>query len=113
MPTIQLPKAAALLVERAKTAIGQVLSPHRDSVADTLTPAALGSIMRRADRGDIRAYLTLAEEMEEREPHYASVLATRKLGVSGAIPTVISPTDKADDLAIGDDLEQLVARPAF
>jgi phage gp29-like protein len=113
MPAIPLPKPAALLVEKAITRIGSILSPHRESVADTLTPARLATVMKAADRGDIKAYLTLAEEMEEREPHYASVLGTRKLGVSGAVPTVISPSDSPDDLAISDDLEQLVAQPEF
>ena len=112
MPLV-LPKAASLLAEKAVTAIGDILSPHREPIADSLTPARLGALMRDADRGDMRAYLTLAEEMEEREPHYASVLATRKLGVSGAVPTVIAPSDQPDDLAITEDLEQLVADPQF
>jgi phage gp29-like protein len=113
MAIVPIPKAASLLAEKALTAVGSILSPHRESVADTLTPLRMGNLMREADRGNITAYLTLAEEMEEREPHYASVLGTRKLGVSGSQPTVISPTDSPDDKAICDDLERLVADPLF
>ena len=34
------------------------------------------------------AYLVLAEEMEEKDPHYASVLGVRKRAVSGITPIV-------------------------
>lgn len=48
-----------------------------------LTPDRLDAILRRANQGDMHAFLTLAEEMEERDPHYGSVLQTRKLAVAG------------------------------
>lgn len=99
--------------EHARPEVGSVLSATRHSVADGLTPTTLGRIMRQADQGDIEAYLILAEEMEEREPHYASVLATRKLGVSGAPVTVEAASESAHDIAIAEDVEQLVRRPEF
>ena len=40
--------------------------------------------MASARAGDADDYLTLAEEIEERDLHYSSVLQTRKLAISGA-----------------------------
>lgn len=48
-----------------------------------LTPDRLDAILRQANQGDLDALLVLANEMEERDPHYASVLQTRKLSVVG------------------------------
>lgn len=63
------------------TGVRRAWSP--ESMVDGLTPDKLSAIMRSANQGDMDALLTLAEEMEERDPHYASVLATRKLAVAG------------------------------
>ena len=68
-------------------------------VATGLTPAGMASVLRdAAEGGDHDAYLTLAEEMEERDAHYSSVLGTRKRAVSG-LPVVIeagtAPTSSA------------------
>jgi phage gp29-like protein len=57
-------------------------------VTNGLTPVGLARVLRSAAEGDHEAYLTLAEEMEERDPHYASVLGTRKRAVSG-LPVVV------------------------
>src|SRR5207253_4210864 len=48
-----------------------------------LTPDRLDAILRQANQGDLDSFLVLAEEMEERDPHYGSVLQTRKLAVLG------------------------------
>jgi len=47
------------------------------SAASGLTPVKLASILRACDQGELREFLILAEEMEERDPHYFSVLGTR------------------------------------
>lgn len=73
----------------------------RESVASTLTPRRLAQVLRDAAEGDHDAYLTLAEEIEERELHYRSVLGTRKLAISGA-PLNVEPADdspKAKEIA--------------
>jgi phage gp29-like protein len=106
-------RTSTLTTEQARPAVGSILSPTRHSVADGLTPATLGRIMKQADAGNIEAYLVMAEEMEEREPHYASVLSTRKLGVAGAPVTVEAASDSAHDIAIAEDVEQLVGRAEF
>lgn len=108
------PRPSDLLREQARPTVGSVLSAHRQSVADTLTPAKMGALLRDADRGNMTAYLTLAEEMEERDPHYASVLGTRKLGVSGTAPSVVSASDDAHNTAIADHVEDaIVNAPVF
>jgi phage gp29-like protein len=66
------------------------------SIARGLTPEKLGTILQQVDDGsDPRDYLTLAEEMEERDPHYRSVLGTRKVSVQ-ALPLVVSAADPDD-----------------
>ncbi|WP_422662189.1 phage portal protein family protein [Phenylobacterium sp.] len=77
-----------------------------------LTPDRLAAIMRQADQGDMDAFLTLAEEMEERDPHYGSVLQTRKLAVVGLERQLVwAPGKEKDPLAeeIHEACGQLVA----
>lgn len=83
------------------------------SAADDLTPAKLTHILQQAKRGNGQAYLTLAEEMEERDMHYASVLGTRKLAVSGLEVRVDALSDEARDIEIADAVRELVDAPAF
>lgn len=63
------------------TGVRQAWNP--ETAVMGLTPDRLDAILREANHGDMRAFLTLAEEMEERDPHYGSVLQTRKLAVLG------------------------------
>lgn len=63
------------------------------TIASGLTPERLASIMRSSAEGDAHDYLTLAEEMEERDWHYASELGKRKLAVLGLDRTVLPPDD--------------------
>lgn len=58
------------------------------SVASGLTPQRLAGLLREVVRGDLHAYLILAEELEERYQHYASVLGTRKRAVSQIAPVL-------------------------
>ena len=60
------------------------------SIAAGMTPERLARILRAAADGDAHDYLTLAEEMEERELHYACELGKRKLAVLG-LDRVITP----------------------
>lgn len=107
-------KAGDLLKEQGRTSVGSVLTAQRKSEADALTPAKLGAILKQADQGNVTAYLTLADEMEERETHYRSVLSTRKLGVSGSPVTVESASDSAHDKALAEDVEATLAeKPEF
>ena len=88
---------------------------RHESVASGLTPQRLAAILRTADdgQGRQRDYLTLAEEMEERDPHYAAVLGVRKRAVSGLEPAVEAVTDDAGDVELADAVRELVREPAF
>lgn len=88
---------------------------RHESMATGLTPRRLASILRTAAEGDYQHddYLTLAEEMEERDPHYAAVLGVRKRAVSGLDPAVESATDDSADVQLADAVRDLVRRPEF
>jgi phage gp29-like protein len=79
-------------------------------VSSGLTPAGMARLLREAAEGDHTAYLSLAEEMEERDPHYASVLGTRKRAVSGLPVVIESASDDPGDVAIADGVRALFGR---
>jgi len=80
----------ALSQEVATPTIAGVRRTHEERVAVGLTPERLGTILRDAAEGNARAYLTLAEEMEERYLHYASQLQTRRLAIESVDFTIES-----------------------
>ncbi len=84
------------------------------SVATGLTPQRLARILRDCDAGDPEAFVILAEEMEEREPHYFSVLGMRKRAVSGVMPVVVAGSESARDLEIAGAVRRRIAEhPGF
>lgn len=86
----------------------------RDALAPGLTPARLRALLTAAVDGDAHAYLTLAEEMEERSPHYAAVLGVRKRAVLGLARKVEAASDDPAAVALADAVRaQLVTRPGF
>ena len=64
--------------EPAAPTLDGVRTIWTQTVASGLTPERLARLLQDAAEGSPEAYLTLAEEIEEREPHYRSVLGTRK-----------------------------------
>lgn len=85
-----------------------------DAVAPGLTPARLAGLLRAAVEGDAFAYLTLAEEMEERSPQYAAVLGTRKRAVLGLPYVLEAASDAPQDVALRDAVEtHLLKSPAY
>ena len=78
-----------------------------------LSTSNLLAWIRAANQGDHDAYLLLAEEMEERDPHYASVLSTRKRALLGLERKVESASDKRADKKLADAVRALIATPAF
>ncbi|HXG29257.1 MAG TPA: DUF935 domain-containing protein, partial [Nevskiales bacterium] len=83
------------------------------SIASGLTPEDLVSILQRAVENDAHDFLTLAEEMEERETHYGAVLGVRKQAVTGLDIIVESASDKTADVKLADEIRALIADPAF
>ncbi|MBU4318694.1 MAG: DUF935 domain-containing protein [Proteobacteria bacterium] len=99
--------------EVAAPSMTGVRSMWNESVASGLTPQRLASILLGAAQGDHNDYLTLAEEMEERDLHYACELGKRKLAVSKLPIVVESATDKETDKKLADAVRQLVKRAGF
>lgn len=80
------------LAQATVTGVRQPVGAH---ITRGLDPYRLGQIMREAEDGDPEAYLSMAEEIEEKDLHYLSVLGTRKRQVSQLDITVVA-SDNAD-----------------
>lgn len=87
--------------------------PITETIASTLTPERLATLMRDADAGDLHAYLTLAEEMEEREPQYRAALSQRKMASTSSDVIVEAASDDPIDVEIADAVRELVHADAF
>lgn len=87
-----------------------VRSPFAGYPADGLNPVRLARILRGADLGDPLAYFELAEQIEERDPHYAGVLGTRKRSVAQIDVTVDAASDSAQDVAMADMVRAWIDR---
>ena len=107
---IQYDKLTEELAAARTTGIRQI---WHQSVANGLTPQRLAGILRAAQEGSANDYLTLAEEMEERDLHYASVLGTRKMAVAGLSVRVEAASDDPEDVRRADQLKELVDSPEF
>ncbi|WP_374981167.1 DUF935 domain-containing protein [Pseudomonas solani] len=94
-------------------AIGAQMAYNTDTIATALDPSRLRSILQAAVTGDARDYLTLAEEMEEKDPHYASVLGTRKRAVAGLPIAVEAASTDPRDEEIAEAVRRLVEAPEF
>lgn len=93
----------------ANAHITSVRNPRPNSVASTITPQRLAGLLRSVvDGNNPQDYMTLAEEIEERDPHYASVLRTRKFAVASLDPSVEAASDDAADQMLADEVRQLM-----
>lgn len=79
-----------------------VRSPLSGHPADGLTPARLAAIHRAAAAGDTLRYYELAEDIEERDAHYAAVLGSRKRQVAQLPVTVEAAGDDAESIRHAD-----------
>jgi phage gp29-like protein len=86
---------------------------NAQTVASGLTPERLARIMRQAAEGDHREYVILAEEMEERDWHYAAALNQRKLAVLGLERIVEAASDDAQDQEIAEFIQAIVEDENF
>ena len=107
-------KKKALVKEFAAPSITGVRQAWQvDSVASALTPVRLAQVLQSANEGNDYDAMTLAEEMEEKEPHYGSVLGTRKRAVDGLDIVVESASEDKADEAIAEAVRQQTQRPEF
>lgn len=96
--------------EIAGPTLAGVRSPLSGYPADGLNPRRLANILREADSGEPLRYFELAEQIEERDLHYAGVLSTRKRQVSQLDITVEAASDDAGSVAQADMVRAWLAR---
>ncbi|MCF1433376.1 DUF935 family protein [Agrobacterium vitis] len=96
--------------EQAAPTVAGVRRPVGNHQAPGLTPPKLARILRESIDGDPERYLELAEDMEERNEHYAGVLGVRKRQVAGLEITVEAASDSADDVAAADLVRDVIGR---
>ncbi|MEM7046982.1 MAG: DUF935 domain-containing protein [Pseudomonadota bacterium] len=106
-------KTDTLRHEIAAPTLSGPRNPWHDNVAGGLTPIKLADMLKAAAEGDAHDYLTLAEQMEEADLHYASVLATRKRAIGGVDMTVRPASDKPADVKIAQAVRTLIENPRF
>jgi phage gp29-like protein len=95
-------KISAATLTGVRQAIGTLMTPGLD-------PCGLATLLLEAIDGDPMAYMQLAEEIEEKELQYASVLGTRKrqvaqLDITVTAPPGDDPIDKQITAAVQDEL---------
>jgi phage gp29-like protein len=96
---------------------GVTLSVMRAATTATawsgLTPARLATILRESATGAADDFLALAEEMEERDLHYASVMQTRRLSASGLTRVVVEAADSGPPVEHAEFLRGVVEDARF
>lgn len=91
-------KREDLTKEEATPTMSGVRSVMSSYQTGGLNPRRLAAIIQQANNGDATAYLELAEEVEEKDTHYVSVLGTRKRAVAQLDISVIPASDDKADI---------------
>ncbi len=103
-------KRAELRKEQAASQTVGVRSPIAGHPAANIDPTRMASILREAESGQPLQFLELAEVMEERDPHYAAVLGTRKRSVAQIDITVEAASDEPHHVAHADMVRDWLKR---
>ena len=106
-------RLADLKEEIATASLTGVRQVWSDAIANGMTPTRLAAVLQAAADGNPRDYLSLAEDIEERDLHYSSVLRTRKLAVSGLDAVVEAASDDANHQEQAEAVRELLRRPEF
>jgi len=109
-PNGQLMRPKELQREIAAPRMMSVRSIHSGHPANGMTAGRLGQMLLAAEQGDATAYLELAEDMEEKDLHYLSVLGTRKRAVAQLDITVEAASDSAEHKADAELVKQWLDR---
>lgn len=104
---------AELKREHAAPTTRGVRQPFGRHQAPGLTPGKLARVLRSAIDGDAESYLELAEDMEERDLHYAGVLAIRKRQVAGLEISVVAAGDDEESVRDADLVREVIGRDNF
>jgi len=100
-----------LTKEIAAPSMTGVRQVWQQSIAGGMTPERLAAILQSAADGNADDYLTLAEDMEEREWHYGGVLSQRKRAVSGLQLKVHAASQHSGDLELAEHVRTLLDTP--
>ncbi|WP_420884546.1 DUF935 domain-containing protein [Taklimakanibacter albus] len=73
----------------------------------------MAQILKDAAGDDPDDFLGMAEEMEELDPHYGSVLRTRKLAISSIEAEIVAASEDAKDQEIAKFAREIVDAPNF
>lgn len=92
---------------------GGLRSVWREGSLSHLDPASLAAILELACHGYPDRFFGLAEEMEERDLHYAAVLGVRKRALLGVEPVVTIKGTSKQAQYIQAHVKDLVSRPEF
>lgn len=102
-----------LKTEQAAPTLSGVRRPYGDHPAAGLTPERLARLLRQSIEWDPQPYLELAEDMEERDLHYAAVLSVRKRQVAGLDIDVVAAGDDAESIRDADLVREVIGRDEF
>ena len=104
----QVSRQPELLFPSADAQIYASRSPWAASAGDYLDPSRLATILAASEQGVSLEFLELAEKLEEVDPHYRSVLSTRKMQTAAINLTVEAASDNAQDQKIAELLRDVV-----
>lgn len=100
---LRAPTRTEMTSELSAPTLGSVRQIQSSHPAEGITPLRLAAILREAETGDATAYLDLAEQMEEKDLHYAAVLGVRKRAIR-SLDLIVEPGDDSDAAAEAADL---------
>lgn len=107
---MRVPEKSVMIEDIAGPTMTGTRSPITGYPSSGLNPQKLGRILRDADQGNPLAFLELAEQIEEKDLHYAGVMGTRKRSVSQLDITVEPGGDKQHHLDHAERVRQWLKR---
>lgn len=106
-------KTSLLKEEMAAPTTSSVRNIWTETIMSGLNPISMAEILSQAANGYPDRFFILAEEMEERDLHYRSVLSTRKLAITGIEPIVVAASKDKKDQLIADSVREIIKQPGF
>lgn len=104
---------STLKQEIAGPTTGSVRNIWTETILSGLDPISMAEILRQAANGYPDRFFVLAEEMEERDLHYRSVLGTRKLAITSIEPIVVPASKDKRDEYIAEAVRKVIKLPEF
>ncbi|PZQ45170.1 MAG: DUF935 domain-containing protein [Micavibrio aeruginosavorus] len=113
--TLKAPDGSTVKEENLKEEVATATTMGVRSILSSsqmggLRPEKVARILREADTGDATRYLELAEELEEKDAHYISVIGTRKRAVAQLDITVEAASEDAADVRNADFVREWLQR---